>query len=101
MGCYPFTIQVQDENTEEWTDLLHLHALKVNKTGGGETSNAGAEQFHPRLIFEVRWSKVLENVIYSPQVHRIVYRGRTYNIQDYDDFMEQHRTVQLVGVAYG
>lgn len=97
----PFTIQRQDENTEEWADLLHLHALQVNKTGGGETTNAGAEQFHPRLTFEVRYSKALEDVVYNPQVHRIVYRGRTYNIQDYDDFMEQHRTVRLVGVAYG
>ena len=97
----PFTIQVQDPYTEKWADLLHLHALKVNKTGGGETSSAGAEHFRPRLTFEVRWCKALENVIYSPQVHRISYRGRTYDIQDYDDYMEEHRTVRLVGVAYG
>lgn len=101
MSYHPFTIQVQDETTEEWANLLHLHALQVNKTGGGETSNAGAEQFHLRLTFEVRWCKPLEDVIYSPQVHRIVYRGRTYNIKDYDDFMEEHRTVRLVGEAYG
>lgn len=101
MSYHPFTVQVQDPETEEWTDLLSLHALQVNKTGGGETANAGTEQFHPRLTFEVRWSKALEDVIYSPQTHRIVYRGRTYNIQDYDDFMEEHRTVRLVGVAYG
>lgn len=101
MSYHPFTIQTQDPDTEDWTDLLHLHALKVNKTGGGESSNAGAEQFHPRLTFEVRYCKALEDVVYSPEVHRIMYRGRPYNIQDYDDYMEQHRTVQLVGVAYG
>lgn len=101
MSYHPFIIQVQDPDTEEWTDHLLLHALQVNKTGGGESSSAGAEQFHPRLTFEVRWCKVLENVIYSPQVHRIVYRGQTYNLQDYDDYMEQHRMVRLVGVAYG
>lgn len=101
MSYTPFTIQVQDPDTEEWSDLLHLHALKVNKTGGGETNNAGAEQFHPRRTFEVRWCKALEDVAHSPQVHRIFYRGRPYNIQDYDDFMEEHRTVTLVGVAYG
>lgn len=97
----PFTIQVQDPDTEKWSDLLHLHARKVNKTGGGETSSAGAEHFRPRLTFEVCWCKALEDVIYSPQVHRILYRGRTYDIQDYDDFMEEHRIVRLVGVAYG
>lgn len=101
MSYYPLTIQRQDEDTEEWPDLLHLHALKVNKTGGGESASAGAEQFHPRLTFELRWCKALEDVAYNTQTHRVVYRGRTYNIQDYDDFMEQHRTVRLVGVAYG
>lgn len=101
MSCIPFTIQVINPDTEDWTDLLHLHALQVNKTGGGETYGAGAERFHPRLTFEVRWCKVLEDAVNSPEAHRIMYRGRAYNIQDYDDFMEQHRTVRLVGVAYG
>lgn len=101
MGYYPLTIQTMDETTEKWTDLLHLHALKVNKAGGGENFSAGAEQFKPRLTFELRWYKALEDVVYRPQMHRIVYRGRTYNIQDYDDYMEQHKTVRLVGEAYG
>lgn len=101
MAYIPFTIQAQDPDTEDWADLLHLHALKVNKTGGGEVFAAGAEQFHPRLTFEVRWSRVLEDVVHSPQVHRISYRGRFYNIKDYDDYMEEHRTVRLVGEAYG
>lgn len=101
MSYYPLTIQRMDSDTEKWTDLLHLHALQVNKTGGSETFSAGAEQYHPRLTFELRWSKALEDVVYKPQTHRILYHGRVYNIQDYDDFMEQHRTVRLVGVAYG
>ena len=101
MSYHPFTIQQMNPDTEDWKDLLYLHALQVNKAGGGETHNAAAEQYRPKLTFEVRYSKALENVVYSPQLHRIVYRGRAYDIQDYDDFMEQHRTVRLVGVAYG
>lgn len=101
MSYHPLTIQKMDPDTERWEDLLHPHALQVNKTGGGETHNAAAEQFRPRLTFELRWCKALEDVAYTPQLHRIVYRGRVYDIQDYDDFMEQHRTVRLVGVAYG
>lgn len=101
MSYSPFTVQCQDPNTEEWTDLLHLHARKVNKTGGGETTAAGAEQFHRRLTFEVAWCKPLEDAMNSPQTHRIIYRGQSYNIQDYDDFMEEHRTVRLVGESYG
>ena len=101
MSYHPFTIQRLSEETEDWEDLLKLHALQVNKTGGGESYSAGAEQYHPRLTFEVRHCKALEDVVHAPQLHRIVYRGRAYNIQDYDDFMEQRRTVRLVGVAYG
>ena len=101
MSYHPITIQKMDADTEEWRDHLHLHALQVNKTGGGETAAAGAEQYHPRLTFELRWCKALEDAVYAPQHHQIVYRGRTYNIEDYDDYMEQHKTVRLKGVAYG
>ena len=101
MSYYPIMIQRMDVETEQWTDLLPLHALKVNKTGGGESYAAGADQFHLRLTFELRWRKALEAVVHQPQTHRIVYRGWTYNIKDYDDFMEQHRMIRLVGEAYG
>lgn len=101
MSYHPLTIQRQDPDSERWEDLLHLHALQVNKTGGGETFNAGAGQFKPRLTFELRWCRALEDAIHDPQQHRIVYRGRTYNIKDYDDYMEQRRVVRLVGEAYG
>ena len=101
MSYHPLTIQRMDPDTEDWTDHLQLHALQVNKTGGGESFAAGAEQYHPRLTFKLRYCAALEDVVYNPQLHRIVYRGRTYNVQDYDDYMEQHRIVNLVGVAYG
>lgn len=101
MSYIPVTIQAMDPDTEKWGDLLHLHARQVNKTGGSESFGAGAEQYHPRLTFTLPWCKALEAVAYNTQLHRIVYRGHTYNIQDYDDYMEQHIEVNLVGVAYG
>ena len=30
----------------------------------------------------------------------IIYRGRTFKVKDYDDYMEQHRTIRLVGEFY-
>ena len=48
----PITIQVQDENTEQWADSLHLHA-KVNKTGGSQALNAGADQYRASLTFDI------------------------------------------------
>ena len=101
MSYHPLKIQIIDPATEEWSDHLSLHALQVNKTGGGESFSAGAEQYHKKLTFTLRWCKALEEVGNSPQLYRIVYRGQSYNIQDYDDFMEQHITVNLVGEAYG
>ncbi len=95
----PITIQVQDPETEEWTDSLHLHA-KVNKTGGGTAYNAGADQFRASLTFEVRHVKALEDIAYNVQPFRVLYRGRTFKVTDYDDYMEQHRTVRLVGEVY-
>lgn len=101
MSYVPVTIQSVDPDTERWSNLLHLHALQVNKTGGGESFAAGAEQYHARLTFELRYCQALEALRYSPQLYRIVYRGQYFNIVDYDDYMEQHLTVKLAGEAYG
>lgn len=101
MSYHPLTIQIKDQDTEEWSDHLHLHALQVNKTGAGENFNAGAEQYHPRLTFRLRWCKALAAIENNTQLYQIVYEGQTYNIQDYDDYMRKHETVNLVGMAYG
>ena len=96
----PITIQQQDPDTEDWADRWKLHA-RVNKTGGGQAQNAGADQYRATLTFEVRYFKALEDLRYNPQPYRIVYRGHTFKLVDYDDFMEQHQTIKLVGEAYG
>ena len=95
----PITVQVMNKDTEKWGDLLKLHA-RVNKTGGGQTINAGADQFHATLTFEVRYSRALESIRFKPQFYRVVYRGHTFKVTDYDDYMEQHRTVRIVGELY-
>lgn len=96
----PIIIQKQDPETEQWADLWRLHA-RVNKTGGGQTQNAGADQYKATLTFELRFFSALEAMKYNPQPYRIVYRGHTFKLVDFDDFMEQHRNVKLVGEAYG
>ena len=94
-------IQVQDPDTEKWVNAFdkNLHA-KVNKTQGGTASGAGADQYRARLTFELRYTKALEDINYSPQPYRILYRGHKFKVIDYDDFMEQHRTIRLVGDFY-
>ena len=96
----PITIQEQNPDTEEWADRWNLHA-RVNKTGGSQALNAGADQYRATLTFEVRYFSALEEMRYNPQPFRIVYHGHPFKLVDYDDYMEQHQTVKLVGEAYG
>ena len=97
----PIMIQVQDPDTERWVDAFtkNLHA-EVNKTGGGTAMNAGADQYRASLTFKLRYIKALEDINYGPQPYRILYRGRKFKVKDYDDYMEQHRTIRLVGEFY-
>lgn len=101
MSYFPIIIQRMDPDTEQWSNLLHLHALQVNRTGGGESFSAGRERPSPRLTFDIRWCKAVEEIRWDTQSHRILYLGHTFNITDYDDYMEQHITVRLTGEAYG
>lgn len=96
----PIIIQKINENTEKWEDLYTLHA-RVNKSNGSEYLNAGAIQSKSTRVFEIRFFKALEDIDDKRGSYRIIYRDRTYNITDYDDYLEQHKTVKLLGVSYG
>ena len=95
----PIVIQTQCPNTEAWTDTLRMHA-HVNKTGGGTTLAAGADQYQVRLTFELRYARALEQIALGVQPFRIVYKGRHFKVLDYDDYQERHLTVKMVGELY-
>ena len=95
----PITLEKMDENTEKWSIFARLHA-RVNKTGSSEFLNAGAERSKNTLTFEVRYFKNLENIRFNTQLYRLIYRGQRFNIVDYDDYLEEHKTIKLVGVSY-
>lgn len=94
----PITIQKIDDITEKWEDLFNLHA-RVNKSNGSEYLNAGANQSRSNLVFEVRYFKAIEDIDADRGSYRILYRNRIYNITDYDDYQETHKTVKLLGVS--
>lgn len=94
----PIEIQKINENTEKWDNVYSLHA-RVNKSKGTEYLGAGANQSQSTRVFEVRYFKGIENIDYSRGLYRIVYRGYVYNLVDYDDYLEQHKTVKLLGVS--
>ena len=96
----PIIIQKIDEDTEKWKDLYKPHA-RINKSGGSEYLSAGANQSKSTRVFEIRYFKDLEDIDVNRGLYRIVYRGQLYNITNYDDYLEQHKTVKLLGVSYG
>jgi len=95
----PITIQVQNPDTENWEDVLHLHAI-VNKSSGSTAFNAGADQYRASLTFKLRYVKALEDIEYSPQPYRILYRGRAFKVVVYYDYIDHHRELKLVGEYY-
>lgn len=96
----PIIIQKINEESEKWEDLYKLHA-RINKSSGSEYLSAGANQSKSNRVFEIRYFKDLEAIDANRGLYRIVYRGQLYNITDYDDYLEQHKTVKLLGVSYG
>lgn len=96
----PITIQKLDDATEHWSDFWNLHA-RVNKSTGSEFVEGGAVQSQSTKTFEVRYFDGIEEIDTSRGLFRIIYRGVTYNIEDYDDYMETHKTVKLRAVSYG
>lgn len=96
----PITIQKIDEITETWADVFRLHA-RINKAkSDSEYLRAGAIRAKKSLTFEVRYFANLEDISLNLQSYRIVYKGVTYDIEDYDDYMFDHKTVKLLGVSY-
>lgn len=100
MAYIPLTVQIQGDD-EQWRDKWKLHAQKVNKAGGGQAYTAGADQYQVTLSFDVPYFKELEEMRYNPQLYRILYREHAFKLTDWDDYMEEHRLVRLVGEAYG
>lgn len=96
----PIIIQKIDDVTEQWSNLWSLHA-RVNKTTGSEFVEGGAIQSQATKTFEIRYFQDIEDVDYNRGLYRLIYRDHTFNIVDYDDYMESHQVVKLKAVSYG
>ena len=96
----PIVIQTIDQETEQWSNLWPLHA-RINKTTGSEYVEAGADRSQSTKTFEIRYFAGIEDIDFNRGLYRIIYRGHTFNIVDYDDYMESHQVVKLKAVSYG
>ena len=95
----PISLQRTNDATEKWEDVYKLHAYINKASKNNEYQNAGAIQDKVAKIFEVRYFKALKDIEFNTQLYRIIYDGNPYNITDYDDFREEHKTVKLLGVC--
>lgn len=95
----PIIIEKMDINTEEYSVFAKLHAY-VNKTGDSAYQKAGSERSQNTLTFEVRYARFLEDIRLDTQIYRLFYRGHRYKIIDYDDYLEKHQNIKLIGVSY-
>lgn len=95
----PIIIEKKDKSTGKWGEFVRLHA-RINKTGANEYLNAGAVRSQNTLTFEVRYCQKLEEIRLNTQLYRLFYRNGRYNIVDYDDYLEKHQNIKLVGVSY-
>lgn len=95
----PIKIQKKDEETEVWSDFLDLHC-RITRNKGSEYMKVGAVQSNVERVFEVRYCSQLKAIEFNTSLYRVVYNGVNYNISDYDDFMERHINVKLVGLSY-
>lgn len=95
----PITVQRMRDD-EGWEDAFEAHA-RVNKTQGRQAVEAGAMRSYQGLTFRIRWRPECRDIPPQMQRYRVVYDGRTYSVEDTDDYMERHRTFDIEGVSYG
>ncbi len=96
----PIEIQVIDEELETWVTKYNIHAYINKAQSNNEYLNAGAIQSKRALTFEIRYFKALEDIALNTQYYRILFDNIPYNIEDYDDYLLQHKSVKLLGVSY-
>lgn len=90
-------IQKRD-NTNKWNDYYTCHA-KVNIAGGNEYFGSGAEQSTSSIIFEVRYAKILADMLCHTQVYRILFSDCIFDVQDTDNYMFSNQSLKIKAVG--
>ena len=100
--AYDKRIQLQQLNpeTDKWKDILKPRHADINLSTSKEYFEAGAERSEQKMIFRVRWSRLLKPIRRNTQLYRIIYDDAIWNITGYDDYKEQHRIVAIEAVSY-
>lgn len=97
----PKPIIIQKLNEEEtWETVGKVHA-SVNKASGNAYLGSGSEQSSSGKTFSFRYAPIFSPIQFDKQSYRIIYEGVIYTIEDYDDYLEKHISIRLLGVSRG
>ncbi len=81
---------------EDWQPYCSLWAY-VNSLSGSEYWSASAVQAENTVVFTVRYSNMLKEMI--PQMFKIVFDGVDYDIKHIDNVQFANNTVKIKAVA--
>ena len=95
----PIIIQKLNE-AETWVTVGKVHA-SVNKASGNAYLGSGSEQSSSGKTFTFRYAPIFSLIQFDKQSYRIIYEGVIYTIEDYDDYLEKHISIRLLGVSRG
>ena len=95
----PIIIQKLNE-AETWETVGKVHA-SVNKASGNAYLGSGSEQSSSGKAFSFRYAPIFSPIQFDKQSYRIIYEGVIYTIEDYDDYLEKHISIRLLGVSRG
>ena len=96
----PIKIEKLNIDTEEWVTYIPLLHANVNKPRKDrEYHEAGSVRSTRQLNFDMRYNPLIKEIGRQIELYRIVYDGQSYNIVDYDDYMERHQNIRLLGVS--
>lgn len=94
-------IQKRDQETGGWSTYYRARLVQANKNRSTESVLAGGEQDSEHVTFRLRWVKALEPIEFDKPNYRVVWHGGYFDIRGYDDYMYQHRKVDLRCASYG
>lgn len=97
---YIYRVNEETENFVRYEKLPRpLHAAVNKARNKDEYLSGGSTQHQTRLTFDVRYAPPLQDIFDNPQMYRILFDGKFYDIVDVDDYQLQHRTLRMAGVS--
>lgn len=102
MASYKIPILIQKLNldTEQYEAYHSTHA-NINKIGGKEYTQASTNISNSTFNFKVRYSAMIEPVIFNTEIYRVVYNNRCFDIKNIDHYGEAKGELTITGEYNG